>query len=390
MKLQRQYNLLQIAFYFVGCFGTGFTTVYLLEKGISNTGIGIVMSCACVLAMILGPRLSALIIKHDGLTVNRMIMLLYGLMTVIYLGTGLFKLPAAVIMVSFVLFLSVHNCITPLISVIAGGYSQNGSPVNYGLAKGLGSVSWAVTSAVTGKVVDRLGSGILPMLFAVSGLLIIFLLYKMPSTKGTPKGERSGSIPHVIRSYPVFFLIVLGFSVCYAGHNALGTYLPNIITSLGGSTSTFGTALFINAAVELPFLMMADRWMKRLGPTNLCLLAGAAYIIRNVMIAAAGSVPMLFAGLLFQGASNGLLTVLMANYVIAYLLPRDQIMGQTMVGVFVSGGGAMLGNLLGGWLQDNVGLPAMLTFAVSCTVIGVGIFCCAKLLDVKRGREDKI
>jgi len=384
MKLQRQYDLLQIAFYFVGCFGTGFTTVYLLESGVSNTGIGIVMSCACVFSMILGPRLSALIIKHEKLTVNGMIMLLYVLMTVIYLGTGLLKLPVPLVMICFILFLSVHGCITPLISVIAGGYAQMGSPVNYGLAKGLGSVSWAITSAVTGRVVDRLGPGILPPLFALSSLLIFFLLWKMPQTKGIPPGERSGSVFHVIKTYRVFFLLVLGFSLCYAGHNAIGTYLPNIITNLGGSTATFGTALFINAAIELPFLIMADRWMKRLGAANLCLIAAGAYIIRNVTIAAAGSVPVVFLGLLFQGMSNGLLTVLMANYVIAYLLPRDQIMGQTAVGIFVSGAGAMVGNLLGGWLQDNFGLQAMLVFAVVSTLLGALVFVLAKVRDMKK------
>jgi len=129
---------------------------------------------------------------------------------------------------------------------------------------------------------------------------------------------------------------------------------------------------------------MADRWMKRLGAANLCLIAAGAYIIRNVTIAAAGSVPVVFLGLLFQGMSNGLLTVLMANYVIAYLLPRDQIMGQTAVGIFVSGAGAMVGNLLGGWLQDNFGLQAMLVFAVVSTLLGALVFVLAKVRDMKK------
>lgn len=369
MTAKRQYNILYILFCFVGCFGTGFTAVFLQYRGVSNTLIGIAAGSASVASIFLAPYISTLIVKLKTMTVNRMMVLLYCIMSVLFLAAAYLPVHTSVILITFIAFLCIHTCVSAMINVLASGYVQDGQEINFGLARGLGSVSWAIAAAFIGPLVDFLDAWVLAVGFAATSVLMIAYLRYIPQTKGIKRGEKNGSILHIAKTYRIFFLIILGFAFCGAGNSAIGTYMPNILRELGGNTSIFGYSLFINAMVEMPFMAATAKWMRRVKPAYLCAVAGICYILRNGIIASAGSVTMVFVGLLFQGPSFGILTALASNYVIFYLEGRDQIMAQTMVGMFTAFGG-VLGNIVGGWLTDTFGLPTLLGFAVSCTVFG--------------------
>lgn len=82
--------------------------------------------------------------------------------------------------------------------------------------------------------------------------------------------------------------------------------------------------------------------------------------------------------MMFQGLSFGMLTAVLTYYVIYNLEPIDQVMGQTMIIMMTSGLGAMIGNLLGGVLQDTFGLEAMYIFVYTLTLLGASIVAFAK------------
>jgi len=382
MSAKKQYNLLYILYCLVGCFGTGFTAVFLQYRGISNTLIGIAAGVASVASIFLAPYISTLIVRISSMTVNRMMVILYCTMSVLFLAAAFMPVHSSVILVTFITFLCLHTCVSSMINVLASGYVQDGQEVNFGLARGLGSVSWAITAALVGPLVEYFDAWVLAVGFAAFSLVMIAFLRYIPQTKGIKRGEKNGSVFHIAKTYKVFFLIILGFAFCGAGNSAIGTYMPNILRELGGNTSVFGYSLFINAMVEMPFMAITARLMRKVKPAYLCAVAGIGYILRNGIIASADSVLMVFTGLLFQGPSFGILTALTANYVIFYLEGRDQIMGQTMVGMCTAFG-AVLGNILGGWLTDTFGLSTLLGFAVGCTACGAVIL----LLSAITGRK---
>ena len=386
MSAKNQYNLLYFLFCLVGCCAAGFVAVFLQYKGVSNTQIGVVTGSACVASIFIAPWLAALIMKIDRLTVNGLLIYILLTMGGLFCSMTWLDLPAVVIMVFYSLLYCLYLSAGPLIQVIASGYVQEGEDINFGLARGLGSVSWAITAVLAGPIIDRFDPRVLPVGFVVFGVLMLWLLLKMPQTKGqkrSEKGEKGGSIGHIIKTYRVYFLILLGFSCCMAGNTALGTYLPNIVRELGGTTSTYGICLFVNAMSEMPVMAMASKWMKKVGAMPLCVLGGCAYVVRNLIVCLAPNLPVLFFGLLFQSLSYGLLTAVVAYYVIYYLAPQDQIMGQTMIGMMTSGCGSMIGNVVGGVLQDTIGLSAMYVFALICTSIGALIILRARSLDKK-------
>ena len=93
---------------------------------------------------------------------------------------------------------------------------------------------------------------------------------------------------------------------------------------------------------------------------------------------------ILFIGMMFQSVTYGLLTSVLTYYVADICEKDDQVMGQTLIGMMTTGLGSMMGNVLGGVLQDMFGLNAMLLFVTVSTIIGIIIMVTVCLIQIRR------
>ena len=118
----------------------------------------------------------------------------------------------------------------------------------------------------------------------------------------------------------------------FSGATAIGTYLINIVKSLGGNTSLYGVAMFAMAFSELPVMMTVPKLMKKFNSVTLILVASIFYICRNYTIGLAPNLIVLIIGMMFQGLSYGLFTGVITYYVTYNLDTQDQMSGQTMIG----------------------------------------------------------
>lgn len=387
MSLRNKYNLFYFIYCIVGCCLAAFVAVFLQYKGVSNTLIGLVTGVGCVSSVFLAPYLSSLIVKVEKLNAKNVIIGVYSFVAAVFLALAFLPLPPSVIVVFYIVIYSVYVAAASFPQVIASCYMQEGEDIDFGLARGLGSASWAVTALVMGPIVDRFSPVVLAVAFLISHIFMVALLNTMPTpvSQNTSK-EKGGTVMGIIKNYRVYFLVLVGFAFCLAAHSCLGTYLSNIVASLGGSTSVYGISVFLMALSELPVMAAAARWMKKVDSLTLIVIGGIAYIIRNFTVCLAPNIAVLIVGLLFQAFSYALLTVVITYYAMYNLAPQDQVMGQAMIGIITSGFGATVGNIMGGVLQDTLGLGAMYIFACSLTVIGAAIIVYAKITDKKAAR----
>ncbi|MCF0114645.1 MAG: MFS transporter, partial [Erysipelotrichaceae bacterium] len=283
-------------------------------------------------------------------------------------------LPTILLMVLYMLMIALTVAIIPFLSTICMDYVQSGIQLDFGLARGMGSLSYAIAAVVLGQLIDRLNPDVLMYTFLLSGTLFLIDLFLLPktnaSTTSSTKEKEGASLPYVIMKYKKFSFILLGFSLAFAAAVALSTYLINIVKALGGSTSLYGIAIFLMAVSEIPAMAYVTKRYQKLGAEKLLCIAIIAYVIRNLIIATAFNIPMLLIGMMFQSVSYGVFTATAAYYVSDHLLPEHQIMGQTFIAVMSSGFGSTIGNILGGFLQDAYGLQSMLLFSIAITILG--------------------
>ena len=139
--------------------------------------------------------------------------------------------------------------------------------------------------------------------------------------------------------------------------------------------------MFAMAFSELPIMMSVPRLMKKFNSVTLILVASIFYVLRNYTIGLAPNLVILIIGMMFQGLSYGLFTGVITYYVTFTLETQDQMAGQTMIGIMTSGIGSTLGNVLGGILQDTLGLNALFMFVYMMTALGTIIIFTCKIMS---------
>lgn len=371
MSLKNKYNLLYFLYCIAGCCLVEFVTVFLLYRGVSNTQIGLVTGIGCVSSIFLSPWLTGLLGRSPRLNVRDVLGGVYLFMAAVFILLAYMPMPAVAVMAGYTVIYCLYMGTYSFLQVMASDYTAAGMDINFGLARGLGSASWAIAALLLGAAVDATSPAVTGAAFMAATAVMVLLMRTMPvAPSQTGSEEKGGSAIAVLKDYPVFFMILLGFTLCKVGMTPLLTYLPNIMTNLGGSTGMFGVAIFVMALSETPVMAMAGRWMEKVDILTLTVIGGIAYVARNFIICFATSVPMLMVGMVFQGFSYGLLTVVAAYYAMYRLKGSDQAMGQTMTTVMTNGFGSTIGNVAGGVLQDTLGINSMYIFACGMTVLG--------------------
>jgi PPP family 3-phenylpropionic acid transporter len=260
----------------------------------------------------------------------------------------------------------------PLLSTICMDYLKVGKYINFGVSRGMGSVAYAVIAVILGQLIEFFNPNACTYLFIISSIFFLIDLFSFEDIEIEQEEEVKEEIStfHLIKTYKVYFFILLGFGFMFAAQNMLAVYLINIVTKLGGSTSLYGIAVFAMAASEMPFMGIAHTLLKKHKAETLLLVAAIFYIFRNCIISLAPNIPILLIGMLFQGCSYGLFTGVITYYVNDYLKHEHQVMGQTLLAMMTTGFGSSVGSVFGGFLQDSFGLQSMLYFAIVITLIG--------------------
>lgn len=373
-KLQIKYNFLHIFFFITYCAVYGYVTLFLQSKGMSNSLVGIVTGVGAISTIVLSPFISSLLSKIKGLTIKKLLTVLYTIMIASFLIVTFIPLPDIAIMILYMSIIAFLVSGVPILSTICMDYLKAGQYLNFGLSRGMGSVAYASCAVVLGRLIESLGTNVLAITFTVFGLLFLATLYSMPNIQ-IERGEvqKEGSVFSVIKKYKVYFCLLVGFAIAFAATSSLNVYLVNIVTNLGGSTSLYGIAVFLMGTSEMPVMSITHSLLKRVSAETLFGVAAICYIARNFLICLAPNIVILLIGMLFQGVSYGLFFAVVTYYVADHLKQEDQVMGQTLIAMMTTGFGSTVGNLLGGFLQDNFGLNSMLLFVEMLTAIGVVI-----------------
>lgn len=384
MSVKNKFNLFVLLYFIAWCSIGGFVAVFLKSKGVSNSLIGIVTASGCVSSIFLAPYLSSLVTKNPKLTIKKVLNIVLISLMILFAIINFISVPTIVIVVAYILINAILISIGPFLQTLASSYMQAGYDVNFGFARGLGSTSWAVASLALGFVIDMFSTKALGVAYIISAIVTLIILNSMPTVSTLQGGKKKGGSPFAIaKKYKIYFLLLIGYAFCLSAASSLGTYLINIVKSLGGSESFYGVAMFIMALSEMPVMAITPWLMKKFKSIDLVCIAGICYVIRNFVICLAPNLPLACFGFIFQGFSFGLISTVVTYYVIFNIDVEDQVMGQTLITMITSGVGSTVGNLLGGFLQDMFGLNGMYMLVYTFTIIGFFIIMYAKALSKK-------
>ena len=381
-----RYTLLNALYFCAFCTIHALAAVYLLANGFSNTEIGILLAVANIISALCQPIVAGIIDKQGWLTNRRFILIS---VLIIMAGSLILMVAGSNKILIFVVYATIYMiqfAYQPVMTALFFEYEKAGCNIYYGLARGLGSASFAVTSAIIGMVLEKKGVSVLLIVNVAAMILsaIVIYTFKKPAvtadksetdSDGTEEGGEQGQqkVAHnnfidFAKVYPMFIVFLVGTICFFFAHNMINDFMIQIIRSLGGGEKELGYSNFLQAILELPVMALIGFVLKKISSGNLLIVSGVAFFIKILILIFATNMIGMYTSQSFQLFAYAVFIPAAAYYVNEMMDEMDQVKGQAFVTSAITIGG-VFSNLISGVILDHLGIkPMLITGTIVCAV----------------------
>lgn len=386
-----RYMFIQGLFWMIFCVGSGFVSLYLLDVGISNSSIGVVSAVFGTFSAILQPVLGRICDRRKDVSFKSMSVILALCFTTICFLMIFFtgKIISSIFLGTLIML---ANLIMPFVNSALFYYEGAGEHINFGVARGMGSGMYALMALLIGNLAVAYGTVILPVMGVIVAILFTIVVITMPydanldvTYNSENKDKKDGKTPtndNFIKKYPAFIIMVVAFILSCTTHNITCTYLLQIIQNLGGDSKNLGTAVAIQAVVEVPVLFCFSILIKKFKISTLMLTASFGYVLKAALHFLSGSVMAIYFSQFAQMLSFAIFASASVYYTGQTIKDEDRTTGQAMMASVIVIG-TLIGSLVGGWLLDLCGMKIMLAVNIGIGVLGFIVALIATAVDKK-------
>lgn len=355
---QALYALMLLPFFAYG-------TYYLIYLNQDSLTIGIILATSYALAALLQTPLASLSDKEIiSLTSLLKLTLLIFIISAFALTLEVFPI------VSFSLTLILLYLINPLINALSVEMAYSGYKLDFGISRGMSSLSYALFSVIIGRILLLTGPRVLPLASALGGMSLLLLL-SLDRIGLEPKQhsqEKKARIP-LFKAMPNLIGLMLGISLVYVNYSMFNSYLIKTIESLGGSESSLGLAVAIASAAEVPTMFVFSRIMNRFKLRHLLVISAFFFTFKTFMAYLAGNILVLYLSQFIQMFSFGLYLPTSVYYMAS--ITSDEYRAEAQASVTgATTFGSLFASLLGGALIQYLSISHMLLIATLISVLG--------------------
>ncbi len=374
-----RYTLINMTYFIAFCTIHAMAAVYLLANGFTNTEVGVLLAVANITSAFAQPFIAGIIDKPGPLTNRRFILIS---VTVIMTGSVLLRFlnsGKVIVFIIYALIYMIQFAYQPVMTALCFEYQKAGCNIFYGLARGLGSASFAVTSAFIGGAVEKNGVDLLLAVNIISMILsaIVVFTFKKPegvieksAVNENKQGKAHNNIIDFAKTYPAFSVFLIGTICFYFAHNMINDFMIQIIRSLGGAETELGYSNFLQAILELPVMAVIGFFLKKISSDKMLVFSGTAFFVKILILMFVSNMAGMYVSQSFQLFAYAVFIPAAAYYVSNTMDELDQVKGQAYVTSAITVGG-VFSNLISGVILDNLGIKAML--GTGCVVCAVGV-----------------
>ena len=378
-----KYLLMQMFYWACFCAIFSFANPYLSSKGVPVSTIGTILAIASILSVIIQPYLAKLIDTYESFTVRTSILLslivpVFAIILMIISDNPLILYTSYTIALCG--FLNVQTFMYPFIFE----YMNRGYKVNFGFARGMGSISYAIASYTLGTLSAKYSLNFLPMYFLVLTILVILMILTFEPLGKIKKHEEH--LPDVsLRDFynrnKSFFVVLLSVVLLFFTHNVLNNFLRNILLSVNYGTYEVGVCYTVASIIEFPVMASIPLLHKKFSYYTLFLVSAVGFSLKAIMLVIgtlSGDIYLIYFSQLFQALGFALYIPVSLFYITDTFETRDVIKAQAYIGTALTLG-SILGNYIGAQICQNISIFALLVISTIISMLGtVLIVKCAK------------
>ncbi len=384
-SLTLPYSLVQATVCMCFCVAISFSATHMQEMGFSNTELGIVIAAGNLFGSLLGPALASLSEKNPRFETAALNLPLFALRALFLFGLIFIPRHTLATAVIYAVYIAVTIAVNSLNLKFCVDAELRGLPLDFGIARGIGSLAYVFLSSVLGIFTQRFTTTILPYV----GLAMLLLQVAANSWMGRALNRKSApvlampleqpvSLLRFFRKEPRFSVLMLGLLLIFFFHSTGATFMINLIQNVGGNAETLGYLGVIQALSEIP-VMLFSRLVKGKRVSALLSFSFVMFLAKGLSITFAPNIPLLFAAHTLQSVSFAVYTCAVVPYINTVIAPQDAAKAQSM-GFSVTTLAAVLASLISGRLFDICSVRTTMLIVTTVCAVGVVI----SLAGVKR------
>lgn len=373
-----------------------FASAFLLTKGYTNAEIGIILAAGSVLAVFLQPVFADIADRSKRISVLGFVELSAILLIVLEAGLFIFTHKSLALWTIFVVTVAWHIALQPLLNSLASRLEASGEKIYFGICRGIGSLGFALLTAVLGTAVEAWGEGILPIvgeasLFAL--LITVVIVNKTFKDAVKRKGSEGEEIKvseselaesnnedvaedinlwQFIKANKLFVVMNIGVIGLYFSNAVLNNFMLQVVEAVGGTSQDMGRVLSVMAFMEMPALFFFDKIKEHFSCQTLIKVAAIGFTLRVGMIYLADSMLLIYLAHIFQTLGFALFLPSIVVFIGQVMRPGEAVKGQAWFTTMTTAA-ATIGSVIGGVLLDMRDASFMLLVSTIVTAAGAAL-----------------
>lgn len=374
-KLYYHYILLQSSYYAVAVCLTAFVVPVLQKQGFTSMQIGLFLGVRALFSVLFQPVFANLIDRFDKKIPFNYFIALMVIATIILTFIQLMN-PGFIWMLLIFVFYGVFTFgLATFIDAMSTLYFHVGKQVNYPVARGAGSLSFALFSLVIGMMVEA--ETILWAQFFLLVPLLMLILTIEPikgleiSTKEQSKQDFTWK--NLFLKYPIFAVFLVAVTFSFIGNAMVGNFLIDAYRLMGGNSKIYGIGMFLIALSEVPAALLFTKLVNRFGIYRLMCISFFFSALRVLVITFAPTLTILVFAQVLQMFGNGLFWAGNVTFIRHFLPAKYAVKAQAAVGICYQGLGNGIGSILSGYILGISNLQIMMFASLVFSLLGLFI-----------------
>ena len=393
--LNAEYGGIHATYWMAYAVISSFASAYLLDRGYTNSEIGLILAVGSIVAVFLQPFMADFADRAKKISLIGITQVVTIFIMVMMLICFVMDKASIALSVIFVMMIAWHTSLQPLFNSLTFKLEESGHKINFGVCRAMGSLGYSLLCAVLGTLAETFGTQILPLTGEVTLLMLLITLCltkshfkkackmrgeldseqdKAEVVSETLEEQEEINLIQFIKRNKLFLLVNIGVAGIFFSNSIFNSFMLQIVENVGGNSEDMGRILAVMAFLEIPPMFLFERVHRKVSCKRLLQLGAICFTLKILCATIADSVFMVYVAQLFQLTSFGIFLPAMVSFIDEIMEKGEAVKGQALYTI-VTTVATIFASLVGGVILDMSGASSLLWISTIITGVGAILFC---------------
>lgn len=393
--LNAEYGGIHATYWMAYAVISSFASAYLLDRGYTNSEIGLILAVGSIVAVFLQPFMADFADRAKKISLIGITQVVTIFIMVMMMACFIMEKASIALSVIFVMMIAWHTALQPLFNSLTFKLEESGHKINFGVCRAMGSLGYSLLCAVLGTLAETFGTQILPLTGEVTLLMLLITLImtkkhfkkacamrdeldchqdKAEVVAETLEQTEEINLIQFIKRNKLFLLVNIGVAGIFFSNSIFNSFMLQIVENVGGNSEDMGRILAVMAFLEIPPMFLFERVHRKVSCKRLLQIGAICFTLKILCATIANSVFMVYVAQLFQLTSFGIFLPAMVCFIDEIMDKGEAVKGQALYTIITTVA-TIFASLAGGVILDVSGASSLLWISTIITGAGALLFC---------------